>query len=881
MNREAELLFHEVADLSPIQREGYFEERKVALDVRAEVEQLLHFDGTASMLTGAVAAAAKQALAACGAGQESQCGPYRLVNLLGSGGMGAVYLAERTDGELEQCVAIKFLRRGGEATAFHDRFLRERQILATLSHPGIARLLDAGHTGESRQPYLVMEYIAGTPIDRYAQSLDVRTKVKLFLEVCDAVSYAHQNLIVHRDLKPSNILVDGAGRPKLLDFGIAKILEPGGEETQTAEWLLTPEYASPEQARGERQTTATDVYSLGAVLYKLLTGTSPHVFEGASRAEMIAVICSHEPLPPSRLKPGLSRDLDFIVARALREEPAQRYLSVEAFADDLRAFLESRPVRARSGGVWYRWRRFLRRCWAPVAAGALVAASLSGGLYVANRQRAAAERRFQQLRQLSNKVFDLDRAIRDLPGSMHARQQVVTASLEYLEGLRADARRDRNLTQEVADAYERVARIQGLPIEQNLGQMEQAFESLMKAEGLQEAVMAARPRDRHALLSSAAIEHDLTILSQVKQRRDEGLAHAARAVASLDAFMSRGDATADERKSVSSWYANIAIAYKNMRHYDDSLRYARKQVEIARTLPSPRHDVSVGLSLIASALCAQGNLDGALDAIVEARKFYQDSPQQGETSRWIDLYSLLWRQGMILGHDRGVSLGSSAEALVPLREALNLAEDAARQNPKDYASRTRVGAAARDLGNILRHSDPHQALEVYNLGMRRLAEIPDNSVASGDRALIMAMSSYPLRTLHRTADARRAIDGAFAVLRRLKQYPAHQIGFESAAYAALSALADYDADLDTVERVIEIREEQLNALMPTMPDPLNDLQDANDIAYLYESLAAAYRKAGNIAKATEIDSRRLELWRAWERKLSGNAFVQRRLGSRR
>ena len=232
---------------------------------------------------------------------------------------------------------------------------------------------------------------------------------------------------------------------------------------------------------------------------------------------------------------------------------------------------------------------------------------------------------------------------------------------------------------------------------------------------------------------------------------------------------------------------------------------------------------------------------------------------------------------MILGQGGGVSLGRSAEAIVPLREALNLAEEAARQNPKDYASRARVGAAARDLGNVLRHSDPQQALEVYDLGMRRLAETPDNSVASGDRALIMAMSSYPLRTLHRSADARRAIDGALAVLRGLKQYPADRIGFESATYAALSALADYDLDESAGERAIEIREQQLNAVMATKPDLFNDLQDANDIANLYKSLTAAYRQAGNTAKAAEIDSRRLELWRAWERKLPGNAFVQRRM----
>jgi serine/threonine protein kinase len=197
--------------------------------------------------------------------EPGSCGPYRLIRLLGSGGMGAVYLAERSDGEIQQKVAVKLLRADAHRPAWRARFLKERQLLASLHHPSIVHVIDAGHTDDGR-PYLVMEYVEGTPIDVYAAGIEMRERLSLFLRVCEGVSHAHGHLIIHRDLKPANILVDASGQPKLLDFGIAKLLDETGDATQTVERLLTPNYASPEQVRGDSQTTATDVYSLGAVL---------------------------------------------------------------------------------------------------------------------------------------------------------------------------------------------------------------------------------------------------------------------------------------------------------------------------------------------------------------------------------------------------------------------------------------------------------------------------------------------------------------------------------------------------------------------------------------------------------------------------------------
>ncbi|HCC57232.1 MAG TPA: hypothetical protein DEQ47_08195 [Solibacterales bacterium] len=388
--------------------------------VRAEVEALLRFDsGRGESLTACVAASAERVLRAGAEGEENRrCGAYRLLRVLGRGGMGSVYLAERADGEVEQRVAIKFLRYGGDEPAFVDRFLRERRILAALSHPGIARLLDAGHTDEG-QPYLAMDYIDGTPIDVYAESLDVDKKLALFIQVCEAVAYAHQNLIIHRDIKPSNILVDAAGQAKLLDFGIAKLLEDEEHAgaatllTREAGVALTPEYAAPEQVAGGPVTTAIDVYALGVLLYVLLTGEHPAGPGPHSCAALLKAAVDTEPARMSdvggarganrhNLRRTLRGDLDTIVAKTLKKNPRERYPSAAALADDIRRYLRDEPIVARPDTLAYRTAKFVRRNRAPVALAALAfTAALGGAVGTLIQARTARLQRDFALRQLS------------------------------------------------------------------------------------------------------------------------------------------------------------------------------------------------------------------------------------------------------------------------------------------------------------------------------------------------------------------------------------------------------------------------------------------------------------------------------------------------
>ncbi|MCU1236950.1 MAG: Serine/threonine protein kinase [Candidatus Solibacter sp.] len=347
----------------PCERAAFLEEASVDPALRSRVEALLASDDNIGEFLAAPAIDLANVQAAGASGESltrypaedslltgTRVGCYSISGVIAKGGMGAVYRAvHENDGRTP--VAIKLLKPGNDTEAALTRFGAERQILARLQHPNIARLLDAGAT-ETGVPYFVMEHVEGMPLLQYAAPLFISHRLKLFRSVCSAVEYAHRNGIVHCDIKPANVLVTPEGIPKLLDFGIAKLLGPAADDamlTSTAAGLrlMTPDYASPEQVRGEPVTTATDVYSLGAVLYELLTGQQVHHVETYSSQAIEREVCTHEPNKPSAVAGNLDPDLDNIVLRALRLQPQRRYPSVEQFSEDIRLFLEGRPVRER------------------------------------------------------------------------------------------------------------------------------------------------------------------------------------------------------------------------------------------------------------------------------------------------------------------------------------------------------------------------------------------------------------------------------------------------------------------------------------------------------------------------------------------------------
>lgn len=463
-------------------------------------------------------------------------GSYLVIEELGRGGMGEVYRAVRADGEFKKEVAIKLVRGGYNSSTILERFRNERQILASLDHPNIARLIDGGTTDEGIS-YLVMELVEGATIDSYcdAHRLSVTERLRLSIQVCSAVQYAHQHLVIHRDIKPSNILVSKDGVPKLLDFGIAKIIDPSAGTEATMFRPMTPEYASPEQIRGEPISTSSDVYSLGVVLYRLLTGHSPYRVESRTPTRLAEAITREEPERPSlsvqrtenvvhegevhqltpeaisstredsplRLQKRLRGDLDCILLKALRKEPALRYPSVEQFAEDIRRHLDGLPLVARKGTWSYRAGKFVRRHRAAVSAAGLVLMTIIMGVTatvraarIAQAERRKAEKRFDDVRKLSNSlIFEIHDSIQGLPGATPSRKLLLDRAVEYLDKLSQDSAGDLDLQRELAWGYQRLAAVQGDTTQSNLGQVSAAEASNQKARALFEAVAKANPQN--------------------------------------------------------------------------------------------------------------------------------------------------------------------------------------------------------------------------------------------------------------------------------------------------------------------------------------------------------------------------------------------------
>ncbi len=584
-------------------------------ELAAEVASLLAAHAREDAVIDRPAAAHVSNLAAVAADRwiGRRIGPYEIEALVGRGGMGEVYRARRSDAQYEKEVAIKLVPGGYHAAFVLERLRAERQILAGLEHPHIARLIDGG-AADDGTPYMVMEFVDGMPIDRYCKQrkLPLRERLRLFRDVCSAVSYAHQRLVVHRDLKPGNILVTDDGGVKLLDFGIAKVLQPtvgdgSGVPAPTLMQALTPQFSSPEQILGRPVTTASDVYSLGVVLYVLLTGRSPYRSALDSTQDAIREVCDTQPLRPSAALPAagqqhgerLDHDLDAIVLQALRKEPEQRYASVEQLSDDIRCYLAGLPVKARGDETGYRARKFLRRHRFEAAAAALMAFALVGGTIVslreariateqerlADEQRARAERHFASVRQLADTfMFRVHDEIENLPGSTAARELLVTTALEYLNTLAAEADRDPSLQQELAAAFEKVADIQGRAYRANTGEPRAALESYTKAIALLEPLVAADPANTRARSSLAQDYLEQSQLLLLLGDAAAALTGSQRAVAMFEELAATQPATATRRSLAAAYGVHAYTVDMAGGQRDGSVVYAKQAVAIFEDL---------------------------------------------------------------------------------------------------------------------------------------------------------------------------------------------------------------------------------------------------------------------------------------------------------
>lgn len=547
-------------------------------------------------------------------------GAYEILEEIAVGGMGAVYRAIRADGQYRQQVALKIVRSelGAEATA--TRFRNERQILASLDHPNIAKILD-GSTTTDGLPYFVMEFIDGLPITDYCDQhkLNIDERLKIFRTVCSAVHYAHQHLVIHRDIKHGNILVTSDGVTKLLDFGIAKILDPtllevNAAVTMAGLWVMTPEYASPEQLRGEAITTATDVYSLGLVLYELLTGHRAHRFPSHLPHEIARAVLDTDPEKPStairrkgetaehdkekgltpeiisslradspeKLGKRLAGDLDNIVLKAIRKEARERYSSADQLSEDIRRHLENLPVLARKSTVGYRCRKYVLRHKVGVATAALVFVSLVTGIAltirearIARANELRAERRFNDVRKLSNSlIFEFHDSIQNLPGATPARKLLLDRALQYLDGLAKESAGDLSLQRELATAYQRIGELQGDPRDANLGETEAAVTSLQKGLAISDSVAKANPTNFDDQLRLA---YSHRILSNMlgNTGRPEAREHVEQEIAISERVLKLDPSNTQAQLERAGGYAELA-------YFQDEFGDAKSSVESLR-----------------------------------------------------------------------------------------------------------------------------------------------------------------------------------------------------------------------------------------------------------------------------------------------------------
>jgi non-specific serine/threonine protein kinase/serine/threonine-protein kinase len=739
-------------------------------DTRLEVESLLELHeqaGTDFLNTPAIAGVVAEGAAQFHLRPGQLIGSYEIIEEIAQGGMGAVYRAKRADGQYAQEVALKIVRSGFGTELIAARFRNERQILASLDHPNIAKLLDGGTTPDGL-PYFVMELIGGLPITEYCDQhrLSINSRLQLFRRVCAAVHYAHQQLVIHRDVKPTNVLVADDGTPKLLDFGIAKVLDRSQRPqnltmTVAGLWMMTPEYASPEQIRGEPVTTATDIYSLGLVLYELLAGRPAYRSAGQSPQEIAQVVCEAEPQRPSlaiqtkakpsanageshkgeaidvcsardtslhKLRKRLQGDLDNIVLMALRKEPGRRYASVEQFAEDIRRDLDNIPVVAHQDSLWYRASKFVSRHRAGVAASVVMLLVLVAGLAatfyearvaqqqaeIARQQRIRAEQRFNDVRKLANSLmFDIHDSIRNLPGATPARKLVINRALEYLDSLSQEANGDLSLQRELAAAYDRVGDLLGYNGAANLGDLAGARQSFLKALSIREAAATANPDELQAQLD---LMNDYFRLAFVLD--DAGEYKAALDCLRKQLPIAQKLAVSHKEPKYQDWLAGVYWQSGNisLQAGDNvqALENFRQSIAIRKPIAVDPHADPVFRTHFAGdyiglgrALAGTGDIDGAIEST-------KNGVQELELLSHTDPNNATLREYLGEAYDNYASFlakkGDLEQALINGQKSYRVFQELHSTDPTNALARDNMALTSLRVGDILElQGKPHEA----------------------------------------------------------------------------------------------------------------------------------------------------------------------------
>lgn len=873
--QRTEAIFHEVLAAGEDRRSTLIEHlcgNDTAL--MEEVRALIEASEAEESLSARLAAGLGRVPDANGHGRS--VGPYKLDRLLGRGGMGAVYLAYRADGEFQQQVAIKLIDFPLTTDLFRDRFRMERQILAGLVHPYIARLLDGGMSSDG-ELYLAMEYVEGVSIVRFCKEnrLSLRARLLLFKKVTEAVQYAHQSLVIHRDLKPDNILVVADGTPRLLDFGTAKLLTPlpsSSEFTLLGLQSFTPQYASPEQVMGRPITTASDIYSLGMLLYLMLAEVPPYEMKEFTTESMVRVICNEEPPRPSAVAVSAEppdADLDAITLKALRKEPQERYISADQFSADIQACLEGRPVLARRGTFRYRAGKFARRNKLALAAAGLLLVTVLAGLVgilwqwrAANLERRRVEARSEDLRQLSNSLLsEIDEAVKELPGSTPVQQLIVQRVLEHLDHMAKDAAGDRVTQLDLVGAYTRLGNLQGNPYEQNIGDAKGALVSLDKAIAIAKSLEFKNPKDSSVLGALAMAEKARSnVLFGVSRTRESVVAMRA-AIDAFNAQFADTVATPAQLNESAGAYnglgdqlglpgvASLGDSAGALDAYHEAVELSRRALAIDSKFTRSRRTVAIDYSKIG-------------DIVVQTDPAAAASEYRKSLSAWSALMaggdsSATTRRGLARVY---LKLGMALSASLDFKSAL-AAYDKADETLRPYAAADPKEIRAKTDLFALDDNEAQTWFDMLN---------PELNPAGGDRTRNAQHAMDLLRDSTEVLSKLLAIDSGNRIWVTNLAYDKVTLGtleqsagdFSNGAPAAASGIATLCKEASADDASIDVLELATSALLRVLPANLRNpplaVQYAQRLVALDHRrtpqylalLAQAYRQDAQPAKAS-------------------------------
>ena len=718
--------------------------------------------------------------------ESALIGPYRLIRELGSGGMGVVFLADRCDDQYTAQVAIKLIRPGMDTEFIVARFRRERQTLARLQHPNIARLLDGGTT-DTGLPYFVMEYVDGLSLKDYIErhAVGLRGRIELFRQICSAVDYAHRNFVIHRDIKPGNIVIGDQGQLKLLDFGICKLLQSDlSSQIETRVQLLTPDYASPEQVCGEAVTLSTDIYSLGVVLYELMTHTLPHRFDNLSAKEIRQVISETKIVRPSLAVPEatgahlLRGDIDIIVMRALEREPELRYQSVAQLAEDLRRHLANEPILARPPTLLYLSRKFIRRHTTLVAATALVMLALSVGLGISIKETRTAHRRLQEVQSLAGKlIFDVHDAIKELPGSTLARALVIQTGMDALDRVSESVKGDVKAEIDLAKSYRRLGDVQGYVLSANLGNIPAAMKSYQKALALLDDALSIR--------SGSQIAHaeQLMVYERIG-RLESASGHARDAVSTIhqglllgEDFLAKGDT--GFRLSLANLYIESAEAKRSVRDPAGSLQDASRSLQLAEQIRSSDPGYTDVTQTLATTYAAMGMAESSLGHMQEAEAHYRQGASEMEKIVASNPASVTGKRELMLayGHIADLAgnpamnnLGDRAGALAGYRRASQIGKELYEADRADQRAAADYAIVLSRLESLMDQEDPAARMSVQQESLRVLDAAsginPQNATLHVYQALELQHLGNSWMTRKNTAAAQDSYRSSIALAER-------------------------------------------------------------------------------------------------------------------